>query len=79
MRLAELQERRIQMGEGVLVHVTDQEFEQEVLKSDIPALVDFWAPWCGPCHMVAPAVEGVAEKFSGKIKICRLSLIPFLP
>ena len=62
------------MGEGVLVHVTDQEFEQEVLKSDIPALVDFWAPWCGPCHMVAPAVEGVAEKFSGKIKVAKMNV-----
>jgi thioredoxin 1 len=62
------------MDEKDLVHVTDGEFEQEILKSKIPALVDFWAPWCGPCHTIAPAVEGVARTFSGKIKVAKMNV-----
>lgn len=62
------------MEEDILVHVTDGEFEGEILKSEIPALVDFWAPWCGPCHMVAPAVEEIAKKFSGRIKVAKLNV-----
>ncbi|HLG14528.1 MAG TPA: thioredoxin [Blastocatellia bacterium] len=54
--------------------VTDQNFEQEVLKSDKPVLVDFWAVWCQPCRMLAPVVEAVAEKYSGKAKVVKLNV-----
>lgn len=54
--------------------LTDQNFEEEVLKSTIPVLVDFWAPWCGPCKMVGPIVESVAKDFSGKAKVGKLNV-----
>jgi len=54
--------------------VTDQNFEEEVLKSDIPVVVDFWAPWCGPCRMIAPIAEKLAEQFDGKVKFCKLNV-----
>ena len=56
------------------VILTDQNFESEVLKSDLPVLVEFWAPWCGPCKMLAPIVAEVAEKFEGKIKAGKLDV-----
>jgi len=62
------------MEEDILLHVTDGEFEREILKSEIPALVDFWAPWCGPCHMIAPAVEEIARKFTGRIRVAKMNV-----
>ncbi len=53
--------------------VTDANFETEVVKSDKPVLVDFWAPWCGPCRMVAPLVEELAEEYEGKVKFVKLN------
>jgi len=53
---------------------TDQNFEQEVLKSDKPVLVDFWAVWCAPCHMVAPAVEAISKEYLGRAKVGKLNV-----
>ena len=54
------------------INVTNQNFEQEVLKSDIPVLVDFWAPWCAPCQMMAPVLDELSDELDGKLKICKL-------
>ncbi|CAN1210174.1 thioredoxin [Tumidithrix helvetica PCC 7403] len=55
------------------VAVTDSSFEQDVINSEVPVLVDFWAPWCGPCRMVAPVVDEIAEQYEGKIKVVKLN------
>ena len=55
------------------VEGTDQNFDIEVLQSDVPVLVDFWAPWCGPCRMVAPMVEQIANDYEGKLKVVKLN------
>jgi len=58
----------------MVIEVTDQNFEDEVIKSVLPVLVDLWAPWCRPCHMVAPVIDKLAEKYNGKVKFCRLNV-----
>jgi thioredoxin 1 len=56
------------------IKVNDANFKNEVLDSDLPVLVDFWAEWCGPCLMVAPAVESVEKKYQGKLKVCKVNV-----
>ncbi len=58
---------------GVLV-VDKQNFEQEVLKSDLPVMVDFWATWCVPCRMIAPIVERLADRYAGRLKVAKLDV-----
>ena len=55
-------------------HVTDDTFESEVLKSDVPVLVDYWAEWCGPCKVIAPVLEEIANEYAGKMKVCKLDI-----
>jgi thioredoxin 1 len=57
-----------------IVNVTDETFEQEVLKADLPVLVDFWAPWCGPCKMIAPVLDELSGVYEGKLKICKVDV-----
>ena len=57
-----------------IVYVTDDTFEQEVLNSDVPVLVDYWAEWCGPCKMIAPILEEIVDDYTGKVKIAKLNI-----
>ena len=57
-----------------IVHLTDETFEDEVLKSDDPVLVDYWAEWCGPCKAIAPIVNEIAEEYAGKLKVAKLNI-----
>ena len=56
------------------VNLTTDNFEQEVIRSQLPALVDFWAPWCGPCQMIAPYIKQIAKAYAGKLKVCKINV-----
>ena len=60
------------MGEGI--SLTSDNFEEEVLQSPIPVLIDFWAPWCGPCRTIAPFVDELADEYEGKVKIVKVNI-----
>ncbi|MCG5529535.1 thioredoxin TrxA [Halorhodospira halochloris] len=62
------------MSEGAIVHASDQSFDEDVLKSSEPVLVDYWAEWCGPCKMIAPILEEIAGDYKGKLKVVKLNI-----
>jgi thioredoxin 1 len=62
------------MASNDIVTLQDGTFEQEVLKSDVPVLVDFWAVWCGPCKAIAPTVEELAKQYKGKVKVAKMDV-----
>lgn len=60
--------------ESSLIHLNESNFDEEILKSEKPALVDFWAPWCGPCKMIGPIIADLAEEYRGRVKVTKLNV-----
>jgi thioredoxin 1 len=58
----------------MVIEIMDQDFDQEVLKSSLPVIVDFWAPWCGPCRQIGPMVDKLSEEYKGKLKFCKVNV-----
>ncbi len=62
------------MASDLIKHISDTSFEADVLQSDLPVLVDYWAEWCGPCRMIAPVLDELAESYKGKLKIAKMNV-----
>lgn len=68
------QPEELSMASANVAHINDADFDREVLKSPTPVLVDFWAPWCGPCRAIAPAVEELAGEYAGRLKVVKMNV-----
>lgn len=66
--------KETKMSNNLILNVTDADFEKEVLQSPLPVLLDFWAPWCAPCKMIAPILESIAPEYQGKLKIVKINV-----
>jgi thioredoxin len=62
------------MASDKVMHISDSEFESKVLKGELPCLIDFWAPWCGPCKAIAPVIDELAEEYEGKLLIAKMNV-----
>jgi len=62
------------MEEVKPINIGDDQFDSEVLKAEVPVLVDFWAPWCGPCRMAGPVLDKIAKEYGGKVKVCKVNV-----
>ena len=66
--------KETKMSNNLILNVTDADFDKEVLQSQLPVLLDFWAPWCAPCKLIAPILESIAPEYQGKIKIVKINV-----
>ena len=66
--------KETKMSNDLILNITDADFEKEVLQSPLPVLLDFWAPWCAPCKMIAPILESIAPEYQGKLKIVKINV-----